>query len=133
PARAAGLRFEVDTSAQMGLDEVLRDSSAEQPGNLPLLEFALEELYRQRTAGGMLTYAAYESIGGVDGALSRRAETVFASVSAEVQNAFPHVFSALLRVAAAEEQSFNRKYARLDSLIHPGDRALVDAFITSRL
>ena len=133
PARAAGLRFEVDTSTQMGLDEVLRDAAAGQPGNLPLLEFALEELYRQRTAEGVLTCSAYTSIGGIEGALSRRAEAVFASVSPEVQKALPHVFSAVLRVASVEEQNFSRKYALLDSLIHPEDRAFVDAFIASRL
>ena len=133
PARAAGLRFEVDGSTQMGLDEVLRDSAAGQPGNLPLLEFALEELYGQRTSDGVLTYAAYESIGGIGGALSRRAEAVFESVSHEAQQALPRVFSALLRVAPTEEQTFNRKYARMDSLVQMEDRALVDAFIRSRL
>jgi hypothetical protein len=43
PALAAGLRFEVEPATQLGLDEVLRDAAAGQTGNLPFLEFALEE------------------------------------------------------------------------------------------
>jgi hypothetical protein len=133
PAWAAGLRFEVDASTQIALDEVLRDSASGHAGNLPLLEFALEELYRQRTAGGLLTYSAYHGVGGIDGALSQRAEAVFASIAPGVQSAFPHVFGALLRVGPLEEETFNRKYAPLDSLTHAEDRAFVDAFVASRL
>jgi predicted Ser/Thr protein kinase len=133
PARAAGLRFEQDAATQVGLDEVLRDAAAGQVGNLPLLEFALEELYRQRTAEDVLTFAAHRSIGGVEGALTQRAETVFASLSPGVQATLPDVFAALVRVGSGEEETFNRRYASLDAFVSPGIRALVDAFIDSRL
>src|SRR5207253_2895789 len=95
--------------------------------------FALEELYERRTADGILSYSAYLEVGGIDGALSQRAEAVFASIPPDIQTALPHVFSALLRVAPAEEETFNRKYALLDSLPHAEDRAFVDAFVASRL
>jgi predicted Ser/Thr protein kinase len=133
PARAAGLRFEQDAATQMGLDEVLRDSAAGQVGNLPLLEFALEELYRQRTADGMLTHSAYRSIGGVEGALSRRAEEVCASLAPAVQAALAEVFPALVRVESGGEGTFSRRDAPLDSFASRETRALVDAFVASRL
>jgi len=62
PAQAAGLYFEEDTSTNERLDDVLRDAAAKNPGSLPLLEFTLEELYKQRTDNGMLTYQAYKKI-----------------------------------------------------------------------
>jgi TPR repeat protein/predicted Ser/Thr protein kinase len=133
PARAAGLRFEEDAATQVGLDEVLRDAAADQVGNLPLLEFALEELYRRRSAEGMLTHAAYREIGGVEGALTRRAEAAFTSLSPDVQATLADVLGALVRVGSGEEETFNRRYASLDSFVSPDSLALVEAFVDSRL
>ncbi len=133
PARAAGLAFEEDPSTQARLDEVLRDAAAGQVGNLPLLEFTLEDLYRQRTAEGLLTHAAYERMGGVEGALAQRAEAVFASLSTSVQDALPGVFRALVAVATGEEETLHRRYAPLDSFAAAGSRSLVDAFVAARL
>jgi tRNA A-37 threonylcarbamoyl transferase component Bud32 len=133
PARAAGLRFEQDQATQAGLDEVLRDAALDQAGQLPLLEFALEELYRQRTPDGELTHAAYAGMGGVEGALVKRAEDVFASLSAAQQLALPEVSAALVRVGSGDEETFNRRYAALDSFTTPEGRALVDAFVAARL
>jgi predicted Ser/Thr protein kinase len=132
PARAAGLRFEEDPNT-VGLDEVLRDAAAGQVGNLPLLEFALEELYQQRTPEGVITHSAYRAIGGVEGALSRRAEAVFTSLPPAAQAALPQVFRAVVRVGSGEQETFNRRYARLDSFPSAEARALVDAFVDARL
>ena len=71
PARAAGLQFEVEPLTGEPLDDVLRDAAAGSPENLPLLEFALEELYKCRTPEGVLTHAAYRALGGVAGALAQ--------------------------------------------------------------
>lgn len=133
PARAAGLAFEEDPGTQARLDEVLRDAAAGQVGNLPLLEFTLEDLYRQRTAEGLLTHAAYRRMGGVEGALAQRAEAVFASLSSAVQEALPGVFRALVAVTAGEEETLHRRYAPLDSFAAAGSRPLVDAFVAARL
>jgi WD40 repeat protein len=46
------------------------------PGNLALLEFTLTLLW-ERQRDRMLTYAAYESLGGVEGALAGYAERVY--------------------------------------------------------
>ncbi len=133
PARAAKLRFEQDQNTQSGLDEILRDAALDQVGHLPLLEFALEELYRQRTPDGVLTYAAYAAMGGVEGALIKRAEEVFASLSIGQQAALPAVFGALARVGIDDEGVFIRRYAALDAFDGTESRGLVDAFVGSRL
>ncbi len=133
PARAASLRFEQDKITQAGLDEVLRDAALEQVGHLPLLEFALEELYRLRTPDGLLTHSAYATMGGVEGALIKRAEEVFASLSPAQQAVLPEVFGALVRISAGNEETFNRRYAALDAFGIPESGVLVDAFVASRL
>jgi TPR repeat protein/predicted Ser/Thr protein kinase len=133
PARAAGLAFEEDPGTQARLDEVLRDAAAGQVGNLPLLEFTLEDLYQQRTAEGLLTHAAYQRMGGVEGALAQRADAVFASLPLAVQEALPGVFRALVAVTTGEEETLHRRYAPLDSFASDGSRPLVDAFVAARL
>ncbi|PID58768.1 hypothetical protein CSB45_01860, partial [candidate division KSB3 bacterium] len=66
-----------EVSLEPGLsDRILRDAGQE-PGHLPLLEFALQALW-QRMSGRCLTHAAYDEIGGVNQALMRHADAVLA-------------------------------------------------------
>ena len=90
PARWVGLEFEP------GLVDRLLDDVGDEPGNLPLLEFALTELWERRE-GRRLTNAAYERLGGVAGAIGRRAEAVFARLPMEQQAAAPRLFGRLVR------------------------------------
>lgn len=52
---------------------------ADEPGGLPLLSHALLELWRRRR-GRTLALAAYEEIGGVQGAIAHTAEEVYAAL-----------------------------------------------------
>ncbi|HSJ58267.1 MAG TPA: ATP-binding protein, partial [Anaerolineae bacterium] len=72
PALQAGRRFEE------GLVERILDAVEGSPGDLPLLEFALTELWGRQQANGLLTHAAYEEIGEVRGAIARSADDAFA-------------------------------------------------------
>jgi sRNA-binding protein len=65
-----GLRFEE------GLVTRILDDVKGAPGELPLLEHALLELYDRRE-GGCLSLSAYDEVGGIAGALVNRAETEF--------------------------------------------------------
>ena len=67
PARRVDVRLEEGLVARMLADV------ADQPGGLPLLEYALTELFERRD-GSVLTLEAYRAIGEVSGALGRRAE-----------------------------------------------------------
>ncbi|WP_369250316.1 hypothetical protein [Streptomyces sp. R41] len=50
---------------------------ADEPGGLPLMAHALREIWRRRN-GRTLTLAAYESVGGVEGAVAHTAEELYA-------------------------------------------------------
>lgn len=52
------------------------------PASLPLMQYVLTELYDHREAGRM-TLRAYESIGGLSGALASRADALASDVGAE--------------------------------------------------
>jgi tetratricopeptide (TPR) repeat protein len=58
-----------------GLVEQLLQDVGSEPGSLPLLEFALSELWRQKT-GRRMVIQDYRDIGGLRGALKKHAETV---------------------------------------------------------
>src|SRR5207244_10206686 len=74
PAAPLGVAPEAELLAAM-----LRDVSG-QPGALPLLQYALTELFEQRV-GRTMTLEAYRASGGVPGALSRRAEEIYATLT----------------------------------------------------
>ena len=61
PARLAGTHFET------GLVQRILDDVGVESGNLPLLEFALTELWSWQTNEQQLTHVAYEQIERVQG------------------------------------------------------------------
>jgi DNA-binding SARP family transcriptional activator/WD40 repeat protein len=72
PAEHAGLIVDRALVPQIAADV------AEQPGALPLVQYALTELYDRRHEG-RLTLEAYREIGGVGGALAASAEHLYAT------------------------------------------------------
>ena len=64
-----------------------------QPSPLPLLQYALSELFDRRE-GNVLTTEAYDAIGGLSGALASRAEAIFASSDAGKRVAMRRLFGA---------------------------------------
>ena len=59
---------------------------AHQPGALPLLQYALTELFERRDED-RLTLAAYQELGGITGALSARAERIFEAMDQQGRRA----------------------------------------------
>jgi len=126
PALEAGLRFEVDPRG-IGLDEYIRQAAAAGTGTLPLLSFLLDQLWRRRGEGGVLTFAAYEDLGRLEGAIGRRAEEVFQAQPRPAQDEFARTLRALATVEGVTAASrpaplsqFPRGTPRRD---------LVDAFL----
>ncbi|HNE41269.1 SUMF1/EgtB/PvdO family nonheme iron enzyme [Accumulibacter sp.] len=70
PAEVAGFAFED------GLVRRMLDDVGDEPGNLPLLEFCLTQLFAQRDAAGRMCHRAYDALGGVAGAIVRYADGV---------------------------------------------------------
>ena len=74
PAKLVGLQCE------SGLVEWILKDVETQPDSLPLLEYALTELWK-RKQGTLIAHAQYADIGGVEGAISKRADEVLACFS----------------------------------------------------
>jgi hypothetical protein len=105
-----------------GLVETLLDDVQSKPGSLPLLQFALREMWGLQEKG-KITRTGYDAIGGVQGALARRAETVFAAMTANGTDAkmeadFQRLFARL--VIPGEGQEDTRRIAERQEL---GDEA----------
>jgi serine/threonine protein kinase len=77
PAEMAGYQFETPAMVDNMLEHL--DSSQ---GALPLLQFAATQLWESRdTKNKLLTESAYQSIGGIAGALASHADSVLASMT----------------------------------------------------
>ena len=124
PTRAAGLHFEEDPASNERLDDMLRDAAAERPEILPLLQFTLEELYQRRSEEGMLTLAAYKELGGVEGSLAQRAETVFKDLPDDVEAELPKILNALVSIEQDGHETIGRKRAAWSDLSKGKSRAL---------
>ena len=98
PAAKLGVTFEG------GLVERILNDVADQPGNLPLLEFALTELWHQRT-GKQLTHEVYEAIGQVEGALSRHADQKYEHLSEAERTQVRRIFVQLVRPGEGAEDT----------------------------
>ena len=97
PAEAAGLSFGRDEASSRTLDEQLL-ADADRPDMLPLVQFALQELFdRRETKEGetLLSFAAYRKIGGLDGAIDKRAEAAFAPLGEAEQAGLPRLLRRL--------------------------------------
>jgi WD40 repeat protein len=104
PAAAVGLMYE-DGLSQRILEDVRR-----QPGSLPLLQYALKELFERRE-GRRLTHAAYDEIGGVQKALARHAENVYTGLNPAQQALMRRVLLRLIEVSETGEAT-RRRVAR---------------------
>ncbi|MFJ8080308.1 trypsin-like peptidase domain-containing protein [Streptomyces sp. NPDC096205] len=120
-ARVPGLTLEP------GLAERIVDDAEGEPGHLPMVEFALTELWSHEK-GIRLTHTGYEALGGVAGALSAHAEQRVGEVIAEYGEApVRRLFTQLARPDDAA--GFTRKPVRLSPL-PPELRATAEALAT---
>src|SRR6266550_1299780 len=101
PAERVGARFEPGL-----LSELVADV-ADEPGALPLLQYALTELYERRE-GSTLTADAYRAIGGVSGALAGRAEEIYSGLGEQAQEASRQLFLRLVTLGEGAEDTRRR-------------------------
>jgi WD40 repeat protein/DNA-binding SARP family transcriptional activator len=96
PAQVQGAAFEA------GLVDRILDDVGEEPGNLPLLEFALTLLWEQ-AEDGWLTHETYDALGRVEGALARYAEQVFVDLAPDDQARVPRILAQLVQPGEGTE------------------------------
>ncbi len=103
PATAVGLTLEPSLAQRIASDAMMAAPSTDAPGGsaaitvLPLLEFALTELWRRRE-DGRLTHHAYEQIGGVVGGLARWCDQAYQTLPAAQQLLVRRIVTSLVRV-----------------------------------
>ncbi|MFZ4659330.1 MAG: SUMF1/EgtB/PvdO family nonheme iron enzyme [Caldilineaceae bacterium] len=127
PAHNAGRRFEE------GLVQTILDDIEAEPGELPLLQFALTELWERQTADGVLTHAAYHDIGGVSGAIAKRADQTLKNLRDDEQAAVRRIFTRLVRVAQPDEGAEDTKRRITLAEVDPVMQALVYKLADARL
>ena len=117
PAAAVGCEFEPGL-----VSEIVADITDE-PGALPLLQYSLTELWERRVSG-LLTLDAYRRLGGVAGALARRAEQLHDEADPEERAIIRRLFGRLVTLGEGSEDT-RRRVVRSEL----GDGVAIDAVI----
>lgn len=121
PAWRVGLEFE------SGLAATILDDVNERPGALPLLEHALLELWERRR-GGMLTLEAYRESGAVEGAIAKRADSIYDLLTREQQAIVRRVMIRLTQFGEGTEDT--RRRATMSELItRPDESEAVESVV----
>lgn len=138
PLSADGLRQAItEPAAQLGVhfespelvDELLR-STLHADGGLPLLQFALAELWEAREkASGLITAEALSSIGGVAGALARHADQVIRSLLPTERMAAKRI---LLRLLTTDGLRATRPLSEIRTS-DPAEPIAIEALVRGRL
>ena len=128
PARGQGFRFESEDL----VDTLVAAGTAD--GGLPLLQFALSELWERRDhRQGIISRQALDGLGGVEGALARYADGVLQELRPGQRTA---ARSLLLRLVLAEGTRARRSRPELlgDAGAEDAEaRAALEAMVRSRL
>ncbi|MFJ9213976.1 hypothetical protein [Streptomyces sp. NPDC102264] len=96
-----------------GLPERIVADAGDEPGRMPLVQFALTELWKRRSRS-MLTHAAYGDLGGVAGALVGYAEDTLSELTRDQQERARRLFVQLAR--PADGDTFSRSPTRTADL-----------------
>jgi WD40 repeat protein len=124
PAEKVSLSFEAGL-----VDEILSDIGNE-PGNLPLLEFLLKELWDRHNLDRRLTFSSYASTGGVKRAIATRAEGELKKLSPEQQAAARRFLIRLVTPGEGQEDTRARTaIPQRDERV----REVIDRFAGARL
>ncbi len=121
PAERVGVTFEEGLVAQ------IVEEMHYQTGALPLLQYALTELFERRQ-GRMLTHNAYQDIGGAVGALAKRAEDLFCEFAPDGQEAIRQMFLRLVTLGEGADNT-RRRVHRAELLAIVNDPELMDEVI----
>jgi WD40 repeat protein/serine/threonine protein kinase len=121
PAQRVGVRFED------GLVASIVSDINYQPGALPLLQFALTELFEARE-NRILTHQGYDQIGRATGALAKRAEQLCLELDHAGQEAVRQMFLRLITLGEGVDDT-RRRVVRSELLAIAQDADLMDEVI----
>ena len=121
PVERVGVRPEPGLVAEMIADV------AHQPGALPLLQYALTELFERRDED-RLTLTAYRELGGIAGALSARAEHIYEAFDQEGRRAAKQTFLRLVTLGEGRQDT-RRRVARSELDALEVERGAIDTVV----
>jgi Novel STAND NTPase 1 len=134
PVTHADLGEDAADVPSTGSSQLTRHPSGVGPGALPLMEYALTELFERRD-GRVLSLDAYREIGGVSGALGRRAEELFAELNDDGKEAAHQLFLRLVALGGGTEDTRRRVFRSEVSSLDVNQQAMaavIDPFGASR-
>jgi len=107
PAKKHGVSFEAGLVSQI-IEDVM-----DQPGGLPLLQYALAELWRvcltdANSSETQLTSQGYKAIGGVKGALEKRADNLYQNLAPADKDFMRRLFLNLVQPGETQEVTRRR-------------------------
>lgn len=129
PAERVGVTYE------QGLVEQIVSTMNYQAGALPLLQYALTELFDRRE-DRLITNAAYQQIGGAVGALAHRADEIYQGLTPEGRDLTQQMFIRLVTLGEGTEDTRRRTLqSELLSLTQNRDlmEEIIDQFAAYRL
>ena len=100
---------QVELTLESGLADLILKDLGDEPGRLPLLEFALEQLWNRREQGQVLTHKAYKALRGVGGAIATHAEDVVNKLTSQQQKLLPRIFRRLVTAGISGNQDTRRR------------------------
>ncbi len=118
PAKAKGYTFEA------GLVDLILRETGHEPGSLPLLSHALLETWKRRQVR-TLTLAGYAEIGGVQGAISHTAESLYIRFTPQQQKIARNIFLRLTEFGEGVQDT-RRRVAPEELVVRSEDRASVE-------
>ncbi len=131
PARRAGVELE-DLLAERILRDLTQlpgEDAAGGGANLPLLEFTLAQLWDQQRER-RLTHLGYEELGGLQRALSRHADTVYAAFTDDDRERVRHV---LVQMVRPGEGTADTRQVATRAQVRPENWPLVTRLADERL
>ena len=132
PAIAANLSWSLDPDSATPLDEILCAAAAQHPDSLPMLQYTLQELYLQRSDSNQMLFSVYQALGGIEGAIGKKAEERYLQLPEQQQTELAFVLS-LVVTLNTDGETITSRAARWSQLIKPSQTAFVQAMVNSRL
>ena len=128
PALRVGLRIDPDL-----IEQIINEMKGE-PGALPLMQFALKDLFdsqQEKSGVPALTLNDYLQRGGMHKALERHADDSFSKLSKNEQELARSIFSGLIEIGRGTQDT--RRTALFDELVPANTKAADEEAIMQKL
>lgn len=119
PAEKVGLAVEPEL-----VTTLLQDLS-QGVSDLPLLEFVLEQIWQQRQPGQLGLQVYQDQVGGLKGALERKAQSVYEALDWEAQDCARWIFLTLTQLGEGTDDT-RRRVAKTDLVVAKYPQPLVE-------